>query len=46
LAGVGGALVVTGGVLLVIQLTSRESPTQVGLGCLPGGCRMALKGSF
>jgi len=50
LAGVGGALVVTGGVLLVIQLTSKDSQSQtsalLGWGCLPGGCNVDLKGRF
>jgi len=50
LAGVGGALVVTGGVLLVIQLSSQDAPTEqsarVGFGCLPGGCAFDLRGQF
>jgi tetratricopeptide (TPR) repeat protein len=50
LAAVGGALVVTGGTLLVIQLTSREASTEsssrVGLGCLPGACSVDLRGRF
>jgi tetratricopeptide (TPR) repeat protein len=47
---VGGALVVTGSTLLVIELSSRDSSTErsarVGMGCLPGGCSVALKGQF
>ena len=50
LAAVGGALVVTGGTLLVIRLTSRdesgESAPRVGFGCLPGACAVDLKGQF
>lgn len=50
LAAVGGALVVTGGTLLVIQLTSRDASTEasarVGLGCLPGACSVDVKGRF
>lgn len=50
LAGVGGALVVTGGVLLVIQLTSHDrqaaTSARVAAACLPGGCSVDLKGRF
>jgi tetratricopeptide (TPR) repeat protein len=50
LAVVGGALVATGSTLLVIQLSSRDSSAEasarLGMGCLPGGCSMALKGQF
>lgn len=50
LAGVGGALVVTGGVLLVIQLSSKEAPAEtsarLGFGCLPGSCNVDLRGRF
>ena len=49
LGAVGGALVVTGGVLLVIQLTSHEpadGPSRVGLSCLPTGCAVDLGGRF
>lgn len=50
LAAVGGALVVTGGTLLVIQLTSRDASTErsarVGMGCLPGACSVDLRGRF
>jgi hypothetical protein len=50
LAVVGGALVATGGTLLVIQLSSRDSPSEksarLGVGCLPVGCSMALDGQF
>jgi hypothetical protein len=50
LAVVGGALVVTGGTLLVIQLTSshgkRESSASLGWACLPGACAVDLKGRF
>ena len=50
LGAVGGALVVTGGVLLVIQLTSRDTPadgpSRVGLSCLPTGCAVDVGGRF
>jgi tetratricopeptide (TPR) repeat protein len=50
LAAVGGALVVTGGTLLVIQLSSRhpsaETSARVGMACLPGGCSMDVQGRF
>jgi len=50
LAVVGGALVVTGGTLLVIQLTSTqgksESSASLGWACLPGACAVDLKGRF
>jgi tetratricopeptide (TPR) repeat protein len=50
LAGVGGALVATGGVLLVIQLSSAkpsaEKSARVGLACLPGTCSVDLRGRF
>jgi hypothetical protein len=48
LTGVGGALVVVGGTLLVIDLTSRSKPkeTQASLGCFDAGCGVQLGGSF
>jgi hypothetical protein len=50
LGAVGGALVVTGGVLLVLQLTSHDAPAEgasrVGLICLPTGCAVDLGGRF
>lgn len=50
LAAVGGALVVTGGVLLVVDLSSRprrgsEQP-RVGFACLPGACGLDVRGQF
>lgn len=50
LAGVGGALAVTGGTLLVIRFTSQRTPTdqaaRLGLDCLPGSCAVAVEGQF
>jgi tetratricopeptide (TPR) repeat protein len=50
LAAVGGALVVTGGVLLVLDLTSRpakkDERASFGVGCLPGGCAINAWGQF
>lgn len=43
LAGVGGALLVTGGVLLVLN-TPRAS--KLGAACGPDGCRAVALGSF
>jgi tetratricopeptide (TPR) repeat protein len=50
LAAVGGALAVTGGVLLVIDLTSRPAApakqARFGVVCLPGTCGFDLRGQF
>ena len=47
LTAVGGALVVTGGVLLVLDLTSRSSqPKHASLGCTDTGCAFELGGRF
>ncbi len=50
LAAVGGTLAIAGGTLLVIQLSSgsdhAEPSSRVGFGCLPGGCRVDVRGSF
>lgn len=50
LSGVGGVLLVAGGTLLVIDLSSRRhsepARTRMGAACVPGGCSFALRGSF
>jgi len=50
LAAVGGALFVTGGVLLVIDLTSRPAAkakqARLGVACLPGACGLDVRGQF
>lgn len=49
LAGVGGALVITGGVLLVVDLTSNEKSDDVallGMGCDGAGCAVSARGRF
>jgi hypothetical protein len=48
LAGVGGALAVTGGVLLVLDLSASPTPeqAQVGLGCTAEGCLATGSASF
>ena len=50
LAAVGGALVVTGGVLLVIDLTSHRAANaqhaRLGVACLPGACGLDVRGQF
>jgi tetratricopeptide (TPR) repeat protein len=45
LAGVGGALLVTGGVLFVLDW-QRKSDTKVAVGCDSDGCGLLAKGSF
>jgi tetratricopeptide (TPR) repeat protein len=45
LAGVGGALLVTGGVLFVLDW-QRQSHANVALGCAGGSCGLLAKGSF
>ncbi|RYZ05835.1 MAG: PEGA domain-containing protein [Myxococcales bacterium] len=45
----GSALVVTGGVLLAIDLSSRRQPekqAQLGALCLPGACAVQVRGAF
>lgn len=48
LAGVGGAALVVGGVLLYIDLSrgGSEKSERVGLGCSPGGCGATLGGRW
>ena len=48
LAGVGGALVVTGGVLLTIDLTGRKSARAAALRLVPvaGGAATTFSGTF
>lgn len=49
LAAVGGVLVVAGGTLLVIDLTSRpakQEQARLGFACLPGSCAFDLQGQF
>ncbi len=48
LAGVGAALVVTGGVLLVVDLrpASSAAPARAGLGCFLGACGAVASGRF
>jgi tetratricopeptide (TPR) repeat protein len=45
LAGVGGALLITGGVLLVLN-KPREPLPQLALGCTDAGCSLSALGSF
>lgn len=45
LAGMGGALLVTGGVLFVLDW-QRKSEPKVALGCAGGGCGLLARGSF
>ena len=48
LAGVGGALFVTGGVLLLLDTRSNHgsTPPRVALGCTAQGCNASAQGSF
>jgi hypothetical protein len=47
LAGVGGALVITGGVLLVLDLGSEKKPqAALTLEPTPGGAFASARGSF
>ncbi|MFZ5892385.1 MAG: PEGA domain-containing protein [Myxococcota bacterium] len=46
LLGVGSAIVITGGVLVFIDASSRSNRTQVGFSCLPGACGFSAKGRF
>ncbi len=47
LAGVGGALALTGGVLLVLDLSAKSEPrSRVGLACLPPSCGLEFEGQF
>ncbi len=48
LAGVGGALVITGGVLLVLDLTGKKSQESAafGFGCDGQGCAVSTQGRF
>lgn len=45
LLGVGGALVVTGGILFIVNLKSTPG-TEVGLGCGGKGCGLVARGTF
>lgn len=48
LAGVGGVLVVAGGTLLVLDLTThpKKEQARLGVACLPGSCAFDLRGQF
>jgi tetratricopeptide (TPR) repeat protein len=45
LAGMGGALLVTGGVLYLLN-TPKQPSTSLALSCAPGGCGVLASGSF
>jgi hypothetical protein len=45
LAGVGGALLVTGGVLFLVD-RQREPGARVAVGCYGAGCGLFARGSF
>jgi tetratricopeptide (TPR) repeat protein len=46
LLGVGGALVVTGGVLLVLDTTSKQPGVHAAFACVPDGCALAAGSRF
>lgn len=46
LLGVGGAVVVAGGVLLILDSSSRQPGVQAGFACLPDGCALAARSQF
>lgn len=50
LAAVGGALVITGGTLLVLDLSAGSSKpaehARLGVACLPGSCAFDVRGQF
>lgn len=46
LLGVGAALAVTGGVLLVLNTPKRAEESALSLGCGPGGCGLGWRRSF
>lgn len=46
LAGVGGALVVAGAVLLAVDIAGRQSATRIGLVCVPAACGVSAGGQF
>jgi tetratricopeptide (TPR) repeat protein len=46
LAGVGGALVVTGVVLVVVDLGSASAPARAALACTPTGCSLTAGGAL
>lgn len=46
LAGVGGALLVTGGVLLLFNTQAPAAGPRVALGCTPQGCNASAQGTF
>jgi tetratricopeptide (TPR) repeat protein len=44
--GVGGALLVAGGVMLLLDTGTPSHATSAGLICLPNGCALAARGRF
>ncbi len=44
--GVGGALLVAGGLMLVLDRGAPSHSTSAGLVCLPNGCTLAARGRF
>jgi tetratricopeptide (TPR) repeat protein len=46
LLGVGGAVVIAGGVMLLLDSGSSQAGARVGLGCVPEGCALGARGAF
>lgn len=44
--GTGGALLLTGGLMLLLDKGSSAPPVSAGLMCLPGGCGATARGNF
>jgi len=44
--GTGGALLLTGGLMLLIDREAPSRPVSAGLMCLPGGCSATARGNF
>lgn len=44
--GAGGALLLTGGVMLLLDKGAPSQPVKAGLICLPGGCGATAQGNF
>jgi hypothetical protein len=44
--GLGGAALITGGILFLLNEPQRESPPPVAFGCGSDGCTASARGSF
>lgn len=46
LLGVGGAVVIAGGVMLLVDSGSHQPSPRLGFACLPGSCALSAEGRF